>query len=182
MKDGSKVDPRAELRPGRDLTEDHEGLVRTSGLPLGVTFPPGVSHCPRSVSQTCFLAHLSPFTADELAAAPGIDAETLPDVSDSLLDSLSSRTSSRSSPRRLETTLRDSPHHYKRSSYSPTGGTERLQEEPQPSLRGTHEAERSRTSSGGSRTNSPKPKQNQSQKTSRISRLRNDANEGKGFR
>lgn len=185
MKDGSEVDQRAELCPGRDPAEDQEELVWTSASPPGVKFPPEVSHCPRSMSQSCFLPHRSPFTADELAAAPGIDAETLPDVSESLPDSLSSRTSSRSSsrssPRCLETTLRDSPPHHKPCSYGPTDGAERPQEEPRPSLR-THEAERSRTSTAGSKTDSPKPEQNQSQKTSRIPRLRNDAAEGEGFR
>ncbi|XP_037548000.1 microtubule organization protein AKNA [Nematolebias whitei] len=181
MKVGSKVDQRAELRPGRDPAEDQEELVRTSGSPPRDKFPPEVSHCPRSVSQSCFLPHRCPFSADELAAAPGIDAETLPDVSESLPDSLSSRTSSKSSPRRLETTLGDSPHRHKPSGYGPTDGEERPQEEPRPSLR-THEAERSRASTGGSETDSPKPEQNQSQKTSRIPRLRNDAAEGEGFR
>lgn len=59
-------------------------------------------HCPVSRSATTpTLPHLLRFTAEEIAAAPGIDAETFPEMgfTESLPDSHSSQVSLRSSPR-----------------------------------------------------------------------------------
>lgn len=69
--------------------------------------PAGVTshHCPVSQSTTAATTptfpHLLHFTAEEIAAAPGIDAETFPEMgfTESLPDSHSSQMSLKSSPR-----------------------------------------------------------------------------------
>ncbi|XP_026152809.1 microtubule organization protein AKNA isoform X2 [Mastacembelus armatus] len=83
------------------------GSTPSCGACLPVIEPAQVSnqHCPVSQSATAIRApafpHLLHFTAEEMAGAPGIDAETLPEISfiDGFPESNSSQMSLKSSPR-----------------------------------------------------------------------------------
>lgn len=88
--------------------------TQSCSAPLLTTEPAGDSgrHCPVSQhappSAASFLPHLLHFTAEEIAAAPGIEAETFPELS--FIESLpETYTSLKSSPRSPEVTLRASP-------------------------------------------------------------------------
>ncbi|XP_054860096.1 microtubule organization protein AKNA isoform X2 [Amphiprion ocellaris] len=96
--------------------------------------PAGLSnhHCPVSVTSPSLL-HLLHFTPEELAAAPGIEAETFPEMgfTESLSESHCSHKSLKLSPRRSEINLEASPqpearvseevvsNHYRRVSKNP---------------------------------------------------------------
>lgn len=85
--------------------------------PLSATQPAGDSsrRCPISqhapVSAVPFLPHLLRLTAEEIAAAPGIEAETFSELSftESLPETHGSHASLESGPRSPEVTLRASP-------------------------------------------------------------------------
>lgn len=91
--------------------------TKTCSAPLLVTEPAGDSgrHCPVSQhappSAVSFLPHLLHLAAEEIAAAPGIEAETFPELSftESLPETHGSHSSLKSSPRSPEVTLRVSP-------------------------------------------------------------------------
>ncbi|KAI3361696.1 hypothetical protein L3Q82_002054 [Scortum barcoo] len=95
---------------------DRHGRKDEHSAHLLATEPAGVSdhHCPLThpaspVAAPTF-SHLLYFTAEEMAAAPGIEAETFPDMSfiESFSESHRSHTSPKSSPRTPETKLRAS--------------------------------------------------------------------------
>ncbi|XP_070781121.1 microtubule organization protein AKNA [Enoplosus armatus] len=99
-----------------------KGFTRSGGAHLLNMEPAGVSnhHCPTSQSDSPVTAptfpHLLHFTAEEIAAAPGIEAETFPETSfiESLSESRRSHISLKSSPRGPEVMLRaslQSDHH-----------------------------------------------------------------------
>ncbi|XP_029941441.1 microtubule organization protein AKNA [Salarias fasciatus] len=86
------------------------GLTRSCSVVLPDVEPAGVPEHQLSQSVPA-LTHLLHFTAEEFASAPGIDAETFPEISllESLPDSHSSHKSSRSCRPRPEPTPRASP-------------------------------------------------------------------------
>ncbi|KAM9734968.1 uncharacterized protein akna isoform 2-T4 [Menidia menidia] len=113
-------------------------------------------HCPASQSSTAasFLPHLFHLTAEELASAPGIDAETFPDMgfTDGLSESHCGNTSPKSSSGCPEMKLQVSPkpaasfsvketlNHCSSSSHVSEAGSAKLnmhQKEPVPSPRKT---------------------------------------------
>ncbi|CAJ1070812.1 AT-hook-containing transcription factor isoform X1 [Xyrichtys novacula] len=129
--DGKKTGKR-----GRKLREEHLGIINgltesqmskvenvqtspeqssSAHLPAMETLKVSNHHCPvsqpaSSVTRPTF-PHLLHFIAEEILAAPGIQAETLPDMSssESIQDSPRSHTSLRSSPPCHEEKLRASP-------------------------------------------------------------------------
>uniref|UniRef100_UPI0037E754DA microtubule organization protein AKNA n=1 Tax=Semicossyphus pulcher TaxID=241346 RepID=UPI0037E754DA len=131
-KDGEEVERKSYRKKKKKgigtmncLVESHlsKGVIlNTSSTPSCSAHLPamensGVSHrhClvsepTSSVTPTTF-PHLLHFTAEEIAAAPGIEAETLPDMSstESLTGSHCSATSPMSSPRYPKTKLKASP-------------------------------------------------------------------------
>ncbi|XP_017281041.1 microtubule organization protein AKNA isoform X2 [Kryptolebias marmoratus] len=158
-------DRKTELRTGgdRDVTEE-DGEKKPEPI-RRVNEPAEASARPRPAPRS-FLPVLSHFTAEELAAAPGIDAETLPDFSGGL-------PSSKSSPR-CPFSERIGPGRHRPLSHSPAGGAEERHEEPPPPP--------TRTFTGGVKTDPVKSKQHRSRKDSRIPRIRKNAAEGEDIR
>ncbi|XP_060916647.1 microtubule organization protein AKNA isoform X1 [Labrus mixtus] len=119
---GKKSDiKRTKSRAENSFTESHTSkreIVKTSSaqsssdhLLAMKTFGVSNHHChPASSVNPQIFPHLLHFTAEEITAAPGIEAETLPEMSsiESIQESPRSHTSLKSSPR-PEVTLRASP-------------------------------------------------------------------------
>ncbi|XP_072228677.1 uncharacterized protein akna [Leuresthes tenuis] len=118
--------------------------VRSASVHRSGVEPAVVSrqHCPVSQSWP----HLFHFTAEELATAPGIDAETFPemDFTESLPEAHCTYTSPKSSPRCPEMQLRASPQpaasfsekatldHFSRLSHVPEEGSEKSDKHHKP--------------------------------------------------
>lgn len=160
-KDGEKAGKRSDRKRRKN---EHSALLLAME-------PAGVSnhHCPISQPATApTFPHLQHFTAEEIAAAPGIEAETFPEMSfiESLSESHRSHTSPKSSPRCPKIKLRDSlqpaamfseevtSNHYSGASNGPLKGSvksDKHHKQPIPSPRKTRphspEATYSRTRS-----------------------------------
>lgn len=107
-KDGQEAKKRSDRK--RKKKEKHTSTPRelgnTSGLAESyISKAVSAHHCPifqpASPVTTSTLPHLLHFTAEEIAASPGIEAETFPEMSftESLPESHRSHTSLKSSPR-----------------------------------------------------------------------------------
>ncbi|KAM3600321.1 uncharacterized protein V6R79_021480 [Siganus canaliculatus] len=142
-----------EDEPSLSQSVDDEVWQRNNIQDLPDSEPAVLSgpHCPRfqptSPEAANPLPHLRHFTAEEIAAAPGIEAETFPDMSflESLPESQSGHKSLRSSPRCPETELFSEEvqsHHHRRLSTGPGKGPDRTDKHhkgPSPSPRRTQQ-------------------------------------------
>ncbi len=103
-KDGEKAGKRSDRKRGKNEHCAHLLAMEPAGL--------SNHHCPTSQPASPVAAptfpHLLHFTAEEIAASPGIEAETFPEISfiESLSESHRSHTSLTSSPRCPEIKLR----------------------------------------------------------------------------